>query len=252
MPLSRSRAELLALLIGTPILLFVFAADWVEWARLGGDSTAGRDFTLYRDATARWLSGGAFYESWQLAGPYTVVHGAILYPPPTLVLFAPFTILPAVLWWALPLGAVAGVIAYHRSRPLALLGVVFCLLYTGVAVRIVNGNPMIWAMAAVALGTVWGWPAAFVVLKPTLAPFALIGLRRRSWWIASAGLAVIALAFLPLWSDYVAVIRNARDPLGPLYSVHELPALWVPLLAWLGGRHGPSTARSTFDRSSPA
>jgi hypothetical protein len=38
----------------------------------------------------------------------------------------------------------------------------------------------------------WGWPALAVALKPTLLPFALIGARRRSWWLV-AGLGLVAV-----------------------------------------------------------
>ena len=32
-------------------------------------------------------------------------------------------------------------------------------------------------------GLVWTWPAAWALLKPTLGPFALLGMHRRAWWI---------------------------------------------------------------------
>jgi hypothetical protein len=34
------------------------------------------------DATRRWLGGGPFYLPEQVAGPYFLDWGAILYPPP--------------------------------------------------------------------------------------------------------------------------------------------------------------------------
>src|SRR5256885_7115315 len=59
------------------------------------------DYQLYMDVTRRWLAGGDFYQSWQLAGPYHVAdpYGSVLYPPVAIWLFGAFTVLPGVLWW---------------------------------------------------------------------------------------------------------------------------------------------------------
>ncbi len=66
---------------------------------------AAIDYRLYMDATERWLRGGPFYEPYQLAGPYTISAGDILYPPVALWLFVPLSFLPACMWWLVPLGA---------------------------------------------------------------------------------------------------------------------------------------------------
>jgi len=57
----------------------------------------GVDFSLYRDVAARWLAGGSYFEPHQLAGPYTIEVGDILYPPVGLWLFVPFAVLPGAL-----------------------------------------------------------------------------------------------------------------------------------------------------------
>lgn len=240
--------ERLALLVGGPLLVAIFARDVAVWIAIGDFSTVGMDLDLYLDAARSWLAGGPFYQLWQLAGPYTVVHGAILYPPPILLLLVPFTVLPEALWWVISIGIVAAVCAYHRPRPVAWLGIVLCLAVPATATRVVHGNPSLWVTTAVALGTIWGWPAVAAFLKPTLAPFGLIGIRRRPWWIAAVGLLVISLAFLPMWGDYLTVARNARDGLGLLYSIQEVPMVCIPVLAWLGGRHAPTTV---FGREAP-
>ena len=67
----------------------------------------GVDFVLYRDAAARWLAGGPYFEPYQLTGPYPITAGDVLYPPVALWLFVPFTILPAVPWWVVPIGVTA-------------------------------------------------------------------------------------------------------------------------------------------------
>ncbi|HLY13792.1 MAG TPA: hypothetical protein VKR24_05540, partial [Candidatus Limnocylindrales bacterium] len=47
----------------------------------------GVDYRLYMDATTRWLHGGSYFDAYQLAGPYQISAGDILYPPFTLLLF---------------------------------------------------------------------------------------------------------------------------------------------------------------------
>jgi len=99
---------------------------------------------------------------------------------------------------------------------------------------IAYGNPGIWIAAFVALGTVFGWPAILVALKPTFVPFMLLGIQRRSWWISLGALFLLSLAFLPLWSQYLAVLMNARGPLvSPLYSLNQTPMLLIALTAWV-------------------
>ena len=75
------------------------------------------DRVLYMDATRSWLNGTGFYHDYQLAGPYDVRSGDILYPPPMLLVFAPLAVIPeplsAALYYAIPLGITLG------RRPLA-------------------------------------------------------------------------------------------------------------------------------------
>src|SRR6187431_746092 len=81
----------------------------------------GVDFILYRDVAARWLAGGPYFEPYQLAGPYDIRAGDILYPPAGLLLFVPFAVAPAalawLLWWAVPIGATAWAIWRLRPQP---------------------------------------------------------------------------------------------------------------------------------------
>jgi ABC-type transport system involved in cytochrome c biogenesis permease component len=79
----------------------------------------------------------------------------------------------------------------------------------------------------------YAWPSVFVLLKPSLAPFALFGAWRRSWWIAAAAFVVACLPFGALWADWLASVVNSRGG-GLLYSALELPMLLLPLVAWLG------------------
>jgi len=208
----------------------------------------GVDYDLYRDVTTRWLSGGSFYEPYQLAGPYDIRAGDVLYPPVALWLLAPFalaggvapwSLLAALAWWLIPLGAVATAVAALRPRPLVWPVIALCLANPTTLLKIWTGNPVIWSMAAMALAVVGSsrFAAPFVLLKPSLAPFALFGIRRRSWWLGAAVLLALSVPFGSLWADWVASVVNSRGG-GPLYSSLEAPMLCLPLAAWVGRRRG--------------
>lgn len=212
----------------------LFVATWAQFLMGGGVANIGVDYVLYRDATASWLGGGPFYLSHQLSGPYVITHGDVLYPPPMLVLLVPFTVLPAVLWWLVPIAVTGFVVVGYRPRPWAWLAISLCLLFPITGVKILHGNPGLWFGAAIAAGTRLAWPSVLVFLKPTLLPFALIGITRRSWWRGLAGLAVLSLAFLPMWPDYVSALLNGRAEMGLLYSLNEVPMVAIPVIAWIG------------------
>ena len=92
-------------------------------------------------------------------------------------------------------------------------------------------------MAAIAAGTRWSWPGALVLLKPSLLPFAVIGIRTRGWWLAVAAMTSVSVLLLPLLGQYVTVLLNARGPrAGLLYSITDLPLMLIPVVAWLSGR----------------
>ncbi len=193
----------------------------------------GIDFTLYRDVAARWLAGGPFYEPHQLAGPYEVTPGDVLYPPVGLWLFVPFTVLPMVLWWAIPAVVTASAIWRVRPRPAVWPLMALCLAWPTTPLKIWTGNPVIWCIAAMAVAIVYRWGAPFALLKPSLFPFALFGIRDRAWWVGLGVFVALCLPFGALWIDWFASVLNSRGS-GPLYSVLEAPMLALPLVAWLG------------------
>ena len=211
----------------------------------------GVDVNLYRDAAARWLAGGPFYEPRQLAGPYEVTPGDILYPPVGLWLFVPFALLPTipalVAWWAVPAGIVTMVIARLRPRPAVWPLMALCLAWPTTPLKIWTGNPVMWCMAAMAIATLWRGAAAFVLLKPSLAPFALFGLfgiHRRSWWVGFAAFVALSVPFATLWLDWARTVVDSRGG-GILYSALEAPMLALPLVAWLGRKAGTLAASDT-------
>lgn len=222
-----------ALLVVAGALLAIVAVSVTSSVAAAGD--LGIDAAYYRELGARWLADGSYYLPHQLAGPYDVTLMVdVLYPPSALLLFVPAAILPAPLWWAVPLGVTGYVIAGWRPGMVAIAGMLLLLAWPRATGAIVFGNTDMWAMAAVAAGLRWGWPALAVTLKPTLAPFALVGIRRRSWWIAAAlGVAIAALTW-PLWLDYVTAMRHLRAD--PGYSLGSIPILLVPIVGWLGRR----------------
>jgi hypothetical protein len=226
------RAVALAL---SALLLSVPARDIL--AIIGGAPMAsplGGDFAVYRDAAARWLAGGGFYEPWQLTGHYAIWAGGspILYPPVILLLLIPFTVLPAILWWAIPVAMVGWAIWRLRPAPWSWPLIAACLAWPPTLTMAAHGNPVMWAVAFLAVGCVTAGPAVFVLVKPTLAPFALVGVNRRRWWIAAGAFALVSLPFGALWLDWLRSVLNSDGSL--VYSLQEYPILALPLVAWAG------------------
>jgi hypothetical protein len=214
------------------ILAFAFAVAGLTWSTVASANRVGADFQLYVDASRGVLAGQGLYPAHQLAGPYDLADGDILYPPPIVLMMLPFMILPTILFWVIPLGIIAAVVVRHRpavwSWPLLALG----FAYPVTSLKIVHGNPTMWIVAAIALGTVTAGPAVFVLLKPTLAPFALIGVNRRRWWLVLGIAVIVAALFAPLWPDYITVLANTRGR-GIVYSLDEVPFALVPVIAWI-------------------
>jgi hypothetical protein len=197
----------------------------------------GVDHDIYMDATKRWLAGGSFYPEPQLAGPFAVRLGAVLYPPQMLVLFVPFCFLPGIVWVVVPTAITLAVVAAHRPALWAwtvIAGLLAAFPYSFLVY--VSGTPTIWIVAFAALGTLWGAAYALVWCKPTLLPFALLGLRERRWWLLSAAVAVTGVLMLPLTLDWATTVVNSRGA-GLLYSLENVPVLAIPIVAWLGRSH---------------
>jgi hypothetical protein len=215
--------------------MFISVLSWVISTE-AGRGALGIDYGIYMDATHRWLAGGGWYLPAQLSGPYTVAIPDVLYPPTLLWLLVPFSFLPPLAWYTVPVGLAA--FALRRLRPgfWALVGIVGLLAWPYTWLEVMKGNPVIWVVALTLLGIAYGWGGAFVLLKPSLFPFALLGIRDRRWWLAVGLLALLSVPLLPLMLEYPAVILNGGAD--PLYSVLDLPLLLIPLVAWLGRRSG--------------
>lgn len=229
---------------GAPIFGIGLCLVALAWAAifLFDHDYFGCDYNVYQDAARSWLAGDGFYRARQLVGPYQIVGGDILYPPTLLWLVVPFTALPGLLWWAIP--AAISAWAMWRLRPASWLWLIMLalLVLPPNLWTIERGNPVMWVAALTLLGVAYGWGGAFVLLKPSLLPFALIGITGRRWWVVAGLLALLTLPLLPLLLQYPQVILDSRGPGGPggqgglLYSLHEVPLLGIPMLAWLARR----------------
>lgn len=189
---------------------------------------AGLDFRIYQDRARDFVEGRGFYLPRQLAGPYVIANGDSLYPPPMVLLVVPFLWLPAILWWAIPVGVIAYVLWRLRPPVWTWPLLALCYSYPIAVLAVLKGNPNLWIAAAMAVATLWRPTAVLVLLKPSLAPLALYGAGRRSWWVALGALTVVSLLFGAMWLDYVRVIRDSGGSL--LYSLVEVPFVAAPLI----------------------
>jgi hypothetical protein len=217
--------------------LFVLAGNHVGWTRTWFD-----DLAIYQAATRRLLAGDSWYLAHQLAGPYQILDGDVLYPPVTAWFFLPWLILPAWTFVLVPLGIIARFLVSARPAAWTWPLMALCLAYPVTLIYIVYANPTVWITAFVALGLRYAWPGVFVLLKPTLAPFALIGIRTRGWWIGLVVLGLASLPFLGATLDYPRILLDSRGG-GLLYSAISVPLALVPLIAWIGRRRPPNQTR---------
>ncbi|HLA16194.1 MAG TPA: hypothetical protein VJZ72_04770 [Candidatus Limnocylindrales bacterium] len=229
--IDRGRVILLTIsgviLVGALIEFIQVALAAAGADRLGID--IGYWYPLYAQ---RWLETGTPYLPHQLAGPYHVSGQDFLFPPLALYVFAPFLVLPKVIWWIVPIVALA--LCWRRFRPalwtFPILALV--LLWPRTIGQIVVGGSDLWVSAAVALGLLYAWPFVLIVIKPSFLPLALLGVRSRRWWIAAGVVLLAAIPFGTLWFDYVTAIRNSGLPLS--YSLLQLPIVLAPIVIWIG------------------
>ena len=203
------RVRLILAVVSLGILVFPIV-DFINAAlKPNFNGYGGIDYTLYMDATRRWLAGGSFFEPYQLAGPYTIQMGDVLYPPNALPLFVAVHRAAGVPVVGRPAGCHRVGDLALRPAPVAWPFMALCIFWPPMVARTVAGNPVMWVMAAVALGFIVRWAFVGVLLKPSLFPFALLGVRSRSWWIALALWIAISIPFGALWFDWVSAVTNS-------------------------------------------
>jgi hypothetical protein len=215
-------------------LVVVIAAEFVFlWNDIEEQQALGLDFRWFVGIAERWLDTGQLFAVRQLTGPYEVQTLVdFLYPPTALYLFLPFVWLPAFLWWLIPLGVFTWSIALLRPARWTWPLILACIAWPTTITAILYGNTNMWVAAAVAAGVVWAWPSVLVLLKPSLLPFAFVGVNHRSWWVALGVLVLVSIPLGGLWPDYVTAMRNSD--LGPFHALRTIPFFLAPLAAWLG------------------
>lgn len=217
-------------------IVLMFAARLSAYAARG---LVGTDYMLMHELGQRWMTTGSMYAPWQFA-PFAFNAGAGgqdvtampgLYPPLMGPVFALLTASPVV-WWGVPLAVMAWAVWRLRPGRWAALGMLVLLTPPLVLDPFITGNPTMWFAAMAAAGAVAGWPAVLILAKPTLAPFALLGLVdwRRSA-LALGVLAAVSVPMLPEWVRYVDVLRNMQGA-GLAYSLWAHPLLGVWVVAW--------------------
>lgn len=207
-----------------------------------GATDWGYDFRGYVDASRRWLHGDGFYLPRQLQGSYETELGDVLYPPTALYVFLPFLLLPAQLWWVIAIGLLAYLIWSWRPALWAVALMLACLAYPNLVNVYFQGSPVIVVAALVGAALRWKWPGALILLKPSLLPFGLIGIRTRGWWLTAGLLVILTLPLLSLIPDWLHAVFDSRGYGGLLYSARDLPLLMVPVLAYLGRTSDPGTS----------
>lgn len=203
------------------------------------DITVGLDARLYVERTASWMAGDGFYRARQLTGlPYIIEFGDAFYPPPIVLLLAPFALgLPLVFWWVVPLTAIGLSFWVRRPAWWAWPLILIVLIYPRTWLDLVYGNPAMWAIAASVAGFAFGWPAVGAFLKPQLALFALSGIRHRSWWFGLGAALLISIPLASMWADYVTALWYAVNTWGFEYTLGDWPiALCLAFGAWTGRR----------------
>jgi len=216
---------------------------------ISGSRDLGIDWFMYRLAALEWMQTGSFYTPEQLAGPYVLLTWQPLYPPVVLPLLAVFAHLPDALWWIVPGGLYLA--ALYRMRPQGwwLPATVAVFVLTSGLYPWWYGQPTIWLFPAIAWGLLLGGWAVFVLLKPSLFPFALIGMHRRSWSLTLAAFVAVSVPFGTLWMDWYRALDNSDQTVW--YSLWQVPMLFVPIVAYLGRRRAISTPLGTTSAAPP-
>ena len=253
-PLWRAYGDLAA-----PLAIVILAIGGLRLALMVAEAARspgaiGIDHATAMDAARRWLGGSSPYLARQLAGPYTLLganlsdSGEMLYPPVVLPFYAVASVAPAILWWAIPVVLSSVAIWRARAARWAWPILALCLTVGPSLATLIAGNPVMWIIATSLWAPSLGWPGPLAVLKPSVAPLALLGIRHRSWWIAAGILGVACLAFGSLWADWYRSVVNMQTPGlgGILYSVPELPFLLIPVIAAVAAR--PTTRKSAMER----
>ena len=162
------------------------------------DDWFGRDARIYLHGAAAWLAGLDPWDASTVAPSGQLYHFAGL--PPTLLAYAPLTVLPEWLGVGaiLAIGAISAGYVLHRLRLPA-----WWLLFPPIVECLISGNP---SLPILALLVSAAWPIR--ALAPVLKVYALAPLVGERDWrpaaLASGWLAVTGILLFPLWTAYIA------------------------------------------------
>jgi hypothetical protein len=234
---SRWLGPLAVGLLGAALIVFL-------WALLGPYGRANLDWDRahYLSATARWLDTGTPYLAEEVAASFDYQPDTFLHPPVALLLFLPFRWLPAIVWYAIPISIVVVLVLSWRPARWTWPILAACLAWPRTSGMLIVGNTDLWVAACVALGLRWGWGWALIAVKPSFAPLALLGVRRRDFRIAVAVVGAVSIPFGRLWLDWFSVVVHA--PGGILYSVLGLPLVLLSAVAYSGRTRRGALGRS--------
>jgi hypothetical protein len=205
------------------LFVIVYGVTLYRWHTSG---YIGWDAGHYFDAARRFVETGTPYLASEVAWPFVYGDLTFLHPPVSLYLFVPFAYLPFVLWWVVPIAGIAWLLRDAKAKPL----IIAVLCWPTLPIAAANGNTDWWVLMFAIAGVRYGWPALAVIVKASLAPLMLSGVRHRSWWYGLPVLAVACLPFGALWADWVAVVQNSPGDL--TYSLSAaVPLTIIPLVA---------------------
>lgn len=185
----------------------------------------------YMDAARRFLDVGTPFLASEIAAPFDYQPLTFLHPPIALYLMVPFSMAPPILWYLVPVAIVGWCVRAWRPEPWSWPLLALCLVWPRTPAMLVVGNTDMWVAAFVASGLRLGWPALLVGIKPSLLPFVVAGVHRRTWWLGIPVALALALPFGSLWFDWLRVVQNA--PGDPLYSLLGIPMVLLPVIAYL-------------------
>jgi hypothetical protein len=236
-PFDRGRFLRRVVVAGSVAVVLVQAAlFFVGWLANHEAIPLGLDWLGYRAGFERLLATGTPYAPFELAGPFTPEHLDFIHPPNALVLIAPFAIMPHpldyILWIAIPIA-----IFWFLLRDLpwwAWPAVAFLSMTNSLQYPILNGNSSLFMTAIFGLGIRYGWVVGLLAMKPTLAPLAIVALRRSRRTIAvAAAIAIVPiLATLPWVGDYLTVARNMQG-IPVTYSISNYSLIALAALPWV-------------------
>jgi hypothetical protein len=214
------------------LLVIPLAQLWLSVTT--GSQDLGIDWFAYREAALGWLHGGSFYTPEQLAGPYVLLTWEPLYPPIALPLLVLIAHQPDALCGAVPGGLYLAALWRMAPQGWWLPATIGLFVLSSGIYPWWYGQPTIWLFPAIAWGLLLGGWAVFVFVKPSLFPFALIGIHRKSWWVTFAAFLAVCVPSGTLWIDWYRALDNSDQTVW--YSLWQAPMMVVPVVAWLGRR----------------